>query len=390
MTVSPLKERRMRVTRVCNERGIALALAVFALVVIGAIVAGVFFAGRLEQQTGMNAVYAAQASEAAETGLNRTVENQTPQILLAMAKAPVGTPAWTTTPFGATTSYSTRVRRLTDELWLVESIGSRNNAGGGQLAQRTLGQLIRLNEADLTLTAGLTARGNVKLSGGAEVTGLDQVPPGWAVPSVTCPPTANTAGIRYNDGSVTGASQADGVPPTLVDASLTAAKMQSDFDKLKGLATVVLTDANPAAVVPQYTGNPAKCDKSKQTNWGEPTIPTDPCFDYFPIVYYKGDLKLQGDKGQGILLVEGDLTITGSMIFYGPVYVTGVLSAAGNNKEGAKFFGGVVAGNVLLDDLTKMSGQATVEYSSCAIKRALENSADPTGLNERGWAQLYN
>jgi hypothetical protein len=166
--------------------------------------------------------------------------------------------------------------------------------------------------------------------------------------------------------------------------------MKSQFDQLKGLATLILTDGNPAATQPAYTGNPAKCDKTVQTNWGEPTVKTDPCFDYFPVIYYKGDLKLQGDRGQGVLLVEGDLTITGSMIFYGPVFITGTLSAAGNNKQGAKFYGGVVAGNVLLDDVSKLSGQATIEYSSCAIKRALQNSANPTALNERSWVQLYN
>ena len=48
----------MRGSRVSNERGIALAVAVFALVVIGALVAGAFFAGRLEQQTGQNSMLA--------------------------------------------------------------------------------------------------------------------------------------------------------------------------------------------------------------------------------------------------------------------------------------------------------------------------------------------
>ncbi len=52
-----------------NERGIALALAVFALVVIGAIVAGTVFAGRLEQRGGQNTIYAGQAFEAADAGL---------------------------------------------------------------------------------------------------------------------------------------------------------------------------------------------------------------------------------------------------------------------------------------------------------------------------------
>jgi len=126
-----------------------------------------------------------------------------------------------------------------------------------------------------------------------------------------------------------------------------------------------------------------------ETNWGEPAVKTDPCFNYFPIIYHNGDLKLQGGRGQGILLVEGDLTATGGMVFYGPVFVTGTLSTSGNSGQGAKFFGGVIAGNVALDDLTKLAGGALVNFSSCALKRALGGSATPAVFNERSWAQIY-
>ena len=51
----------MGARRLTNERGIALAVAIFALVVIGALVAGTFFVGRVEHQSGQNTVYAAQA-----------------------------------------------------------------------------------------------------------------------------------------------------------------------------------------------------------------------------------------------------------------------------------------------------------------------------------------
>src|SRR5688500_1190539 len=52
-----------------DERGMALALAMVSLVVIGALVSGTFFAGRMEMISGRNSVYAVQASEAAEAGL---------------------------------------------------------------------------------------------------------------------------------------------------------------------------------------------------------------------------------------------------------------------------------------------------------------------------------
>ena len=80
---------------------------------------------------------------------------------------------------------------------------------------------------------------------------------------------------------------------------------------------------------------------------------------------------------------------TGGMIFYGPVMVTGTLSTSGNSGQGAKFFGGVIAGNVALDDLSKLAGGALVSYSSCAIHRALQHSATVGTLAERSWVQLY-
>ena len=58
----------MRTPRLADERGMALAVAIFALVVIGALVAGAFFAGQMEQRTGRNTLYAAEAAQAAEAG----------------------------------------------------------------------------------------------------------------------------------------------------------------------------------------------------------------------------------------------------------------------------------------------------------------------------------
>jgi hypothetical protein len=77
------------------------------------------------------------------------------------------------------------------------------------------------------------------------------------------------------------------------------------------------------------------------------------------------------------------------MVFYGPVFVLGVLSTSGTGGGGAKFYGGIIAGNVALDDLTKLAGGALVSYSSCAIKRALDNTATAAPLAERSWVQLY-
>jgi hypothetical protein len=381
----------MRASRLSDERGIALAVAIFALVVIGALVAGTFFAGRLEQQAGSNTFYAAQAAEAAEAGLNEAVATQTAAAMLALNPDEAPTDLGSINVGGHATASRT-IRRLADNLFLVRSIGTRTNAAGGQLAGRTLGQLIRLVQLDIEVEAGLTALGDVKVTGGSAVTGIDEVPPLWAAQGVSCPPTGNVTGVLYNSGDLEtgGMGKVDGEPKSAVDPSLNPTDMQTAFNELKAMATLVVTNNNPAASVPAYTATvPQECDTDVETNWGEPFLNTSPCFDYFPVIYHNGNLRLQGDRGQGILLVEGDLTVTGSMIFYGPVFVTGTLSTSGTGGDGSKFYGGVIAGNVALDDLTKLAGGAEVTYSSCALHRALQNSATPAALAERSWVQLY-
>jgi hypothetical protein len=160
------------------------------------------------------------------------------------------------------------------------------------------------------------------------------------------------------------------------------------FEQLKALATLTLT-GNISGLAPQTTGTPPVCDDSFQNNWGAPTDTASACFDYFPIIYHLGDLSISGSgEGQGILLVEGNLNVQGRIDFYGPVIVTGGVNIRGTGSDDVKFYGGVMAQDITLDD-SKLTGNATVNYSSCAIKRAVQGSATPIPLTERSWVQLY-
>jgi hypothetical protein len=393
MTWSAFKETGMRTPRLSDERGVALAVAVFALVVIGALVAGTFFAGQLEEQSGRNTLYAAQAAEAAEAAFNDALGVATGESLEAMTVAGGARVLSNVSMGGGYTSGTASVTRLSNagNIFLIRALGNRVDAQGNSMASQSIGSLVRLEALDIPVNAGLTARGDITVTGNAQVSGLDEVPSAWLSAGVECPPTDDVTGIRYNDGTldIKGSSKVTGVPVSEKDPTLTQAQIQEMFDELKQLATLTITSGNPAASQPATIGDPARCDKSLSTNWGDPITKASPCFNYFPIIYHHGHLNLQGDIGQGILLVEGDLTVTGSMIFYGPVVVTGTLSTAGNSSGGSKFYGGVIAGNVALDD-NKVSGGAMVNYSSCALKRALTNSAQVQPLTERSWIQLYN
>jgi hypothetical protein len=146
-----------------NERGIALAIALFALVLIGALVSGSFFAGRLEQQSGLNSMFAAQALAAAEAGLDEVLTNADPAPLEALAIG--GMPL----DFGplASVNSAAQIVRLTSGLFLVRCTGTRRDADGNALATRSLGLLVRILPADGALPARLSAlreRGWVQLS----------------------------------------------------------------------------------------------------------------------------------------------------------------------------------------------------------------------------------
>src|SRR5438045_7262689 len=56
-----------------NERGMALAVAIFALVVVGALVAGAFFAGTQEQRVGENQRRVQTSFGVAEAGVQERV-----------------------------------------------------------------------------------------------------------------------------------------------------------------------------------------------------------------------------------------------------------------------------------------------------------------------------
>jgi hypothetical protein len=132
------------------------------------------------------------------------------------------------------------------------------------------------------------------------------------------------------------------------------------------------------------------CDKSGNFNWGEPLRPgaVVGCYNYFPIIYTQGSVKLNGNGyGQGILLVNGDLEINGTFEFYGLIIVRDDI-AKGNGTM--KIQGAVFAANLTLaDPLSWMTGNQDVLYSKCAIENALAGSAILVRVTQRHWAQIF-
>jgi hypothetical protein len=162
----------------------------------------------------------------------------------------------------------------------------------------------------------------------------------------------------------------------------------TSFDDLAAAATWTVS-GTVTGIGPTLTVTlPQRCATSNSVNWGEPyggVGSVTQCFDYFPILYAPGNLRISGGRGQGILLVRGDLDLSGGVEFFGPVIVLGNLTSTGT---GGHVYGGVMAANADLDP-TVITGNSVVNYSACSVQRALQGAAVPRPFGERSWSQLY-
>jgi hypothetical protein len=383
--------------RLKDERGMALAVAIFALVVIGGLVAGTFFTGQLEQRTGRNTMYAAEAAQAAEAG-SPLVLSDWDQFNLN--NLPVGDSlVLSTSSLGTRISYRPTVTRLNSDLFLIRTLGTRTG-GGSVLAQRSVGSLVRLTYVTATARAAVTVTKPVKFNGNAfSVIGNDSTPGGWnSDPS--CVTSGDQAGIR--SATSTGASSQDvdnlfGNPAQVAnDPTITSDFFNIfgdvTFDELKRSADIVLTSSGPfTGVAPSLTaGIPQRCNLTNTLNWGEPrrglgSVPQ--CYNYFPIIYESGPLlKVTDGRGQGLLLIEGDFEIAGGFEFTGLIVAKGGIKVDGN---GNKITGALLAQDVAIDDQNSISGNTTLQFSSCALAKAIQGSAFAELFGSRSWVQLY-
>ncbi|HXF96770.1 MAG TPA: hypothetical protein VNI61_11785 [Gemmatimonadales bacterium] len=367
-----------------DERGMALALALFALVVIGALVAGAFFLGTQEQRMGENTRLSERAFARAEGAANDEFRQWKAEEHNARRTYP-------NDPLPVNRGRATgTVYKLNRHLYAIDMTAMDTISARGRGARRRLLVLGRIRPLALEMKASLTTKGGVKLQGNAAVDGNDHTPnASW---SSCAPPDTNKAGIRTpNPGTVTtgGNAVVDGEPPVLGDPSVKDSTFNVFGDvtyaDLAARATIRFVGDQNLTTQPVAVGS--ACDKTVRTNWGDGLNRAAPCGSYFPIIHVAGNLTLNTVQGQGILLVDGDLSVQGSYEWFGVVIVKGSLKTAGGGSTDAHFWGMVMAENVDLE-LQNISGNATLNYSKCAIVEALEWTGLAALMRSRGFVQL--
>jgi hypothetical protein len=122
-----------------------LPLALLALVVIAALVAGAFASAYVEQRVGRNALYAVQAAGAAEVGAAAVIGEWEGYGLSLLASG-VST-VLPTEVLPGSSGYAATVRRLNNRLFLLQVEGRRTDADARPLARRRLGVVLRIADS---------------------------------------------------------------------------------------------------------------------------------------------------------------------------------------------------------------------------------------------------
>jgi hypothetical protein len=380
----------------------ALPIALAAIVVVSALITGVFFAATQEYRIGRNTMAAQTALHAAEVGLNKVVSSWTPERTKATTvgqtvKLPLDT-------IDKVAVVEVQYTRVSPTMFWVTSSAVAGSASLQARSLKRLNTLVRIDIPDMKVQGALTVRGTADMSGSATISGRDSTPPGWDDCIGAGAPAAglvvgDSATNAIHRGQCAGFSCIGG-SPKIVDSTIYADSNTYknyggfSYDSLTKLASADKQYTVGGAIAqrePKYTDfAKTVCDRTNVMNWGDTSRVNGPtgCKDYYPIVWLKGtgtSWTLNGDGGQGILLVDGNLSIAGQFQWTGLIIVQGTLSFSGNKTP--KLIGAVLAMN-RNNGTNAVSGTPHIQFSRCAIQAVTARLATARQTKYRAWSDM--
>jgi hypothetical protein len=364
----------------------ALALTLWVLVIGAAVLTVAVFVGFQEQRAAGVGGRLYRALTRAESGLPDVLSGWTPGVLSRRLPQPFDSVAINGAGTTADDDWRGAIHRLGRDLFLVELTAADAPGAGAPQTMATrarLGWLVHARPVKVVVSAALSSGGPAIVGTGSTLDGRDQPPPD----RTDCPPPDSAvAGLAAGAITAIGAPRIDGSPPTVARQSGDTGLAVGDhlaFDQLVPQATITLPGGS-WATGPLTAGT--DCDVASPYNWGDPSSRDGPCSSYLPIVHVMGDLTLTAGEGQGILLVDGNLVVSGGYRFFGLVMVRRTFDAGGPGP-GASVWGAVAAARTGSEP-QPLTG-ITVIYSKCMISHALRTSGTLIPLRSRAWKQLF-
>jgi hypothetical protein len=374
-----------------TRRGTALVLTLLIIVVLAVLSTGAVLGSMQEYRAGRNSLVEQRAFAVAEFGLNQEISRwKRSRNLPAPAGMATGAVDSASVFVAQGDTARVKITRLNENTFWVVSVG-RANIGNGQLeSQRQTHMLVRIAYPSINPGGAIVTAGNIDVKGSADITGDNTDPDGWT----QCPQLAgrDTFAISYAPGKtasiqkpnqVVGGWHAD---PAAADSNTYVRFGTESWQSLVAGADVTIPGGNYS---PQPAGSATACDYSVQNNWGEPQRGAGAvlgCKDFFPIIYVSGSLHLSHGRGQGILLVNGDVRLNGNFQWYGLIIARDDIVKGNGTFD---LWGSIMSRNADVNDHNSVTGNSSFKWSKCAVESALRGSAILTRTRERSWVQLY-
>jgi type II secretory pathway pseudopilin PulG len=392
----------MKSTFFRHREGFALVVAMLAMVIVGALVAGALFVSTQQYRISRNTLHQERALAAAEAGMAQALQDWDPPTWGGDKLRTTGDTMSRTYSLPNGSRADVRITRLNSATFLVVSDGATSMTDRLLNARRRTGMLLRDKIPDIPGWGAFSSSGTTRLTGTASISGNDLPPPGWT----SCDQgTTNRAAVANDNpadvsssGTCSGFTCATGTTAVAQVAALADTNEVLTYGDMKyadfvASATKVF-DAGLSLPTNGPTYNPdGSCKTSDPYNWGDPAraspIPGK-CESYFPVIYFRGagETTLNGvGSGQGVIVADGSLKLNGAFEFYGVIIVRGNISTLGN---GNKIFGAALAANIGCTTIpcNNLSGASTIQFSSCAMVQSLRNKKVPV-ISSRAWSDLF-
>ena len=251
--------------------------------------------------------------------------------------------------------------------YFITSTGydSTSGVGGGggrqSMASRTVGVFVTWNTQTMNVLGAWTSLTGIVKNGTGTITGVDQCGSGKNVAGLSVPQYAGRA-----DLSIQGNFSPTGTPPydTTRTFSQESSAVRIDWAGLKS-GTAVAAD-----IVIGAGTFPSLATFAADTNYWPVIHITNAIGNTFPLPH----------AGRGMLIVDNDLTISGSNQWSGVILVGGILVSNGNNvSEGATLSGlNALTGtrpSASTSDDAVANGQKSYVYDSCSVTKATSSFA---------------
>jgi len=211
----------------------------------------------------------------------------------------------------------------------------------------------------VNVLAAWTSLSGIDKAGTGQISGVDQCGGGANVAGLSVPydPITHTADIDVHGSSFV----PTGNPPydTLSTFAQESTSLKLDWKSIKAGTNIAADITIPSGTFPSSG-----------------TFAADT--NYWPVIHVtngsSGAYALP-NQGRGMLIVDGDLTISGSNQWYGVILVGGILTSNGNNvSEGATLSGlnaltGAPPSPSSADD-AQANGTKSYVYDSCSVAKA--------------------